>query len=365
MSVTNAISGMTALGALQVMSGGLVPPDWAGALAAAAVLLSSVNVAGGFLMTNRMLDLFRRPTDPSQATWLYGVPLVLSIGSYCAALATGLATPALHACVALASGLCCVAAIGGLSSQKTARAGNALGVLGVSLGIAATLGASAATTSSALLAQKAAVLALGGLGGLAFASRCAITDLPQLVAAFHSLVGLAAAATGVVSYAAHPGSSALAVWAGVVIGAITFTGSIVAWLKLNGKLSSKSLSLPGKDFVNVVLFGVTLAALPAVLAGVLAPGLAALGAVSVAAALLGAHMTTAIGGADVPVVITVLNSLSGWALCAEGFVLSSTVLTIVGALIGASGGLLSLIMCSASACERRRRDFQKTETFWY
>ena len=195
---------MTALGGLQVMNGGLTPATPLGWRAAAAVLMSAVNVAGGFVMTGRMLNMFTRPTDPKPHMELFGIPLLLTLGGYAACVAGGLAPPALHVSAGLASALCCIGAIGGLSSQKTARAGNALGVIGVSLGIAATLGALVSKgISSALATQMGAVLAVGGALGLAVAQRCAITDLPQLVAAFHSLVGLAAAITGVVSFAAH------------------------------------------------------------------------------------------------------------------------------------------------------------------
>ena len=349
MSVTNAVSGMTALGGLTVMDGALLPATSMGWLAAIAVLLSTVNVAGGFVMTGRMLDMFRRPTDPKPFMELYAVPLVTALGAYAAAVATGLAGPALHTTAGLASALCCIGAIGGLSSQKTARAGNALGCIGVSLGIAATLGGlvTQGVVTQALATQMGAVLALGGSVGLAVAARTAITDLPQLVAAFHSLVGLAAAATGIVSFAHHPGQAALAVWAGVLIGGITFTGSVVAYFKLTGQLSSKPLSLPGKDFVNAAVFLACCACLPPVLSGQLGAGLTALGFTTLLSMFLGAHMTAAIGGGDVPVVITALNSFSGWALAAEGFVLSSTLLAIVGAIIGASGLLLSVIMCQA------------------
>ena len=300
MSVTNAVSGMTALGGLQVMSGRYLPAEWTGALAAAAVLLSAVNVAGGFVMTGRMLSMFSRPTDPPPYTVLFGLPLVASLAGYAYLVVQGLAPPALHAAAGLASALCCIGAIGGLASQKTARAANALGVIGVTLGVATTLGALAPELSRELLIQMGGTLAIGGLAGVAVATRCAITDLPQLVAAFHSLVGLAAAATGVVSFVAHPGQATLAVWAGVLIGAMTFTGSVVAFAKLNGTLSSKPLALPQKNLVNAALFaGCLVCLVPMMSASASASaGLTALGITAGLAALLGAHMTTAIGGAD-------------------------------------------------------------------
>ena len=349
MSVTNAISGMTALGGLALMSGGILPDGPASAVAAAAVALSAVNIAGGFLMTGRMLDMFRRPTDPADYTALYALPLLAALGCYGGAVATGAATGSLHAMAGLASGLCCIFAIGGLGSQSTARSGNALGVIGVALGIAATLGALAPYTSSALALQMAAALAVGGVVGLFIAARCALTDLPQLVAAFHSLVGLAAAATSVVSFISHPGEAAAAIWVGTLVGGLTFTGSVVAFGKLQGLLSSKPVKLPAANAVNAALLALCIAALRFILpAGVAAStGLTALLAVCGLAMVLGTHMTLAIGGADMPVVITVLNSYSGWALCAEGFVLNSQLLTVVGALIGASGAILSLQMCAA------------------
>jgi len=139
------------------------------------------------------------------------------------------------------------------------------------------------------------------------------------------------------------------IWLGVLIGAITFTGSVTAFGKLQGLVSSKAMSLPLKNWWNFAATAVCVYAftmyLPA--AATVTATLQALGITTVMACLIGVHMTTAIGGADMPVVITVLNSLSGWALCAEGFVLSSQVLTIVGALIGSSGLILSLIMCTA------------------
>jgi NAD(P) transhydrogenase len=301
MSVTNAVSGMTALGGLQVMTGGFLPTGPLAALAAAAVLLSAVNIAGGFVMTARMLDMFRRPTDPVPETRLFAIPLLLSVGGYAAAVFSGAAPPALHAAAGLASALCCIGAIGGLASQETARAGNALGVIGVSLGIASTLGALVSGgLSAALGVQMLSVLAVGGAAGFFVAVRTAITDLPQLVAAFHSLVGLAAAITGIVSFALHPGTAVPAIWAGTLIGGITFTGSIVAFMKLNGQLSSKAFSLPAKDAVNLGLFLACVACLLPLLAPAtpVATCLAALGATAGLSMLLGTHMTTAIGGAD-------------------------------------------------------------------
>jgi len=356
MSVTNAISGTTALGGLALLASGWSSGGSAVAYAAAAsVALSMVNVAGGFLMTGRMLDMFRRPTDPPPYEYLYAIPTLLVLGAYGFATFNGFATAGMHAMAGLASACLCIAAIWGLSSQESARLGNALGAAGVALGIAATLAPLAPAMTAQALVDVGAIMAGGSLIGLAVAARVAITSLPQLVAAFHSLVGLAAAVTAVAAFAAHfPASGAglghkIAIWSGVFIGSVTFTGSIVAYGKLQGLVPSRSVALPAKNLVNLA---VTAGA--ASMLYVLAPStigldaaLQALYTTGALAAFLGAHMTTAIGSADTPVVITVLNSSSGWALCAEGFVLGSSLLTTIGALIGSSGALLSIHMCHA------------------
>uniref|UniRef100_A0A7S0SHF6 proton-translocating NAD(P)(+) transhydrogenase n=2 Tax=Mantoniella antarctica TaxID=81844 RepID=A0A7S0SHF6_9CHLO len=355
MSVTNAISGMTAIGALELMRGGLLPDTWAGAAAAAAVAMSAVNIAGGFVMTGRMLDMFRRPDDPKTYSKLLFLPVLGTLAYYLPRAAAGAAAAATHQTVALASALCCVGAISMLSSQRSARTGNALGAAGVVLGLAATAGPRLATAPAGVLAQAAGALGAGGILGLAIAARCAITDLPQLVAAFHSLVGLAATLTSVVAYATHPSCTGAAhlgaTWFGVFIGAVTFTGSVVAFAKLKGLVPSKEVSLPFKGVVNGAAVAGSVATgaafFRAAAAGASGDAVTALAGVAVLGAFLGTHATLAIGGADTPVVITVLNSSSGWALAAEGFVLGSQLLTVVGALIGASGWILSQIMCVA------------------
>jgi len=353
MSVTNAISGMTAIGGLTLLGGGWLPNSAVSAAAAAAVAMSAVNVAGGFLMTERMLNMFRRPTDPPSYSWLFGLPLVATLGFYLQRTVAGAAGAALHQTMGLASAVCCIGAIACLSAQATARTGNALGVIGVALGLAATIAPMLSTISTELLGQAGMILGGGAAVGLAIASRCAITDLPQLVAAFHSLVGLAAAITSIASFAAHPTPDAVhnvAIWLGTLIGGITFTGSVVAFAKLQGLVPSKEVSLPLKGWFNAAALAGCVAALLPFLSGpavTLHSGLQLLGITAGLSAFLGAHMTIAIGGADTPVVITTLNSSSGWALCAEGFVLSNSLLTVVGALIGASGAILSLIMCTA------------------
>ncbi|XP_023664308.2 NAD(P) transhydrogenase, mitochondrial [Paramormyrops kingsleyae] len=352
MSVTNAISGLTAVGGLSLMGGAYTPTNTAETLAVLAAFISSVNIAGGFLVTQKMLDMFKRPTDPPEYNYLYLLPTGVFVGGYSAALHSGYN---IEQMMYLGSGLCCVGALAGLSTQSTARLGNTLGMIGVAGGLAATLGA--LKPSPELLAQMSAAMAVGGTAGLTIAKRIQITDLPQLVAAFHSLVGLAAVLTCVAEYmveyphfATDPAANLtkIVAYLGTYIGGVTFSGSLVAYGKLQGMLNSAPLMLPGRHALNA---GLMLASIGGMVPYMLDPsyttGLACLGSVSALSAVMGLTLTAAIGGADMPVVITVLNSYSGWALCAEGFLLNNNLLTIVGALIGSSGAILSYIMCVA------------------
>ena len=253
----------------------------------------------------------------------------------------------------LAASLCCVGALGGLSSQPTARLGNALGIIGVSTGLAATLGQ--INISPELAIQMGATMGLGGLIGAIIAKKIPITDLPQLVAAFHSFVGAAAVLTCISHYmsecahfATDPSAAVIktALFLGTFIGGITWTGSLIAYGKLQGVLNSSPLLLPGRHVLNSALLASNVGALAMYLSSnEPSTGLALLGATTGLSALMGVTLTSAIGGADMPVVITVLNSYSGWALCAEGFMLNNNLMTIVGALIGSSGAILSYIMC--------------------
>uniref|UniRef100_A0A8C5AW10 proton-translocating NAD(P)(+) transhydrogenase n=1 Tax=Gadus morhua TaxID=8049 RepID=A0A8C5AW10_GADMO len=193
--------------------------------------------------------------------------------------------------------------------------------------------------------------------GLGIAKRIQISDLPQLVAAFHSLVGLAAVLTCVAEYmieyphfATDPAANFIKIVAymGTFIGGVTFSGSLVAYGKLQGTLSSAPLALPGRHAINATLMAASVAGMiPYMMDPSYLTGITCLGSVSALSAIMGVTLTAAIGGADMPVVITVLNSYSGWALCAEGFLLNNNLLTIVGALIGSSGAILSYIMCVA------------------
>merc|ERR1711976_829658 len=188
MSVTNAISGITAVGGLMVMGGGYYPTNAVEGLAASAAFISFINIFGGFIVTGRMLDMFKRPTDPPEYNYLYGVPAAAFLSSYGWAVSQGY--PEVHQMAYLASSLCCVGALAGLSSQPTARLGNALGMIGVTGGVTATLGQ--LMPSHPVLAQMGMAAGAGGLIGSTIAKKIEITDLPQLVAAFHSLVGAAA-----------------------------------------------------------------------------------------------------------------------------------------------------------------------------
>merc|ERR1712038_929459 len=353
MSVTNAISGITCVGGLLLMGGGYYPTNVVEGLAASAAFISFINVFGGFIVTARMLDMFKRPGDPKEYNYLYGIPGAAFWASYGYAVSQGY--PEVHQMAYLASSLCCVGALAGLSAQPTARVGNALGMIGVSGGVAATLGS--LLPSHPVLAQMGATAAGGALVGTTIAKKIEITDLPQLVAAFHSLVGMAAVLTCVATYIDHyPGFATdpaatmikATTFLGTYIGGVTFTGSLIAYGKLNGNLSSNPLMLPGRHALNAGLLAANVGAMGYFMVDPsMSVGLGMLGTTAALSGVMGVTLTMAIGGADMPVVITVLNSYSGWALCAEGFMLNNNLMTVVGSLIGASGAILSYIMCVA------------------
>ncbi|CAG0891215.1 unnamed protein product [Darwinula stevensoni] len=353
MSVTNAISGITAVGGLLLMGGGLYPHNTVQVLSASAAFISSINIFGGFLVTQRMLDMFKRPTDPPEYNYLYSIPASAFVGGYIWAAANGYAE--IHQMAYLGSSLCCVGALAGLSSQSTSRLGNTLGMIGVTGGITSTLGMLAPNTE--VLLQMAGCMSLGAGIGLTIAKKIDITDLPQLVAAFHSLVGAAAVLTCFATYLDHfhtfatdpaAGVVRTALFLGTYIGGVTFSGSLIAYGKLQGIMNSAATLLPGRHVLNSALMAGNVGALIWYLADPsMAVGLSMLGLTTALSTTMGVTLTIAIGGADMPVVITVLNSYSGWALCAEGFMLNNTLMTIVGALIGSSGAILSYIMCRA------------------
>ena len=345
MSITNAISGITAVGGLLILGGGYFPGSFPHALASLAVLISSVNIAGGFVVTKRMLDMFKRKTDPEEHNYLYAIPGALSAVALLDAFYGGISS--VYQMGYLTASLCCIGSITGLASQATARIGAALGIIGISTGVITAL--CALNFPTPLLTQALFLLGAGGIAGLVLGKRVAVTELPQTVAAFHALVGLAAVATSLASYWLaddHETIHKMAEYLGTLIGGITFTGSIAAFIKLAA--IKFTFDLPMKRYLNMPLGLLNVAALGAIVA----TDSAALGSslllyATFSSFALGWNITNSIGAADMPVAITVLNSYSGWALCAEGFMLSNPMLTIVGSLIGSSGAILSYIMCRA------------------
>jgi NAD(P) transhydrogenase subunit beta len=267
----------------------------------------------------------------------------------------------------LMAGVLFIRSLGGLSRQETAQEGNTLGVTGMGLAIAVALvswllrgGDSALSTSGTSLGLLAGAMVVGGAVGSVLARRVEMTGMPELVAVLHSFVGLAAVLVGFSSYLAPIGSSSLVqnqelehavhlieVWVGVAVGAITLTGSIVAWAKLKGTIGGKPLLLPGRHLLNatVALVITGLGVLFVQAAGT--DGLPYLMVMTVLACGLGVHLVMAIGGADMPVVVSLLNSYSGWAAAAAGFMLANDLLIVTGALVGSSGTILSIIMCRA------------------
>ncbi|EKX53833.1 hypothetical protein GUITHDRAFT_156975 [Guillardia theta CCMP2712] len=344
MSVTNAISGMTAAGGMVIMGGGLFPTTSSQMLGAVAVAMSSVNIVGGFIITQRMLDMFRRPTDPEEHNHYYAMPMAALVGGYLLTTkylgvdTTGLAY--------VASGVLCIGGISCMSTMESSRIGNPVAILGVSTGIAATLGAISQTPQ--VYGQIAMACAAGGSVGFMIARGLAPTQLPETVALFHSLVGAAAVTTSIGSYIMDP-HHAVTAWIGTAIGAVTVTGSLVAYAKLSEKMGSAPWCLPGKDMINIGMLAGNIGCLGYMMMDPMnvTNGVLALSGTTALAGALGFHITASIGGADMPVCITVLNSYSGWALCAEGFMLNNSLLTTVGSLIGASGAILSYIMCVA------------------
>eukprot|EP00913_Durusdinium_trenchii_P025457 g23897.t1 len=329
MAVTNAISGLTAAGGLMLMGTG--GGAMAQGLAQASVAISAVNIAGGFLVTKRMLDLFRKPGQ-EDFTSIYLLP------------AAGLAVvpfvlPAGAPTVGTLSGLMCIGAIGGLSSQKTAQFGLALGVTGVTGAMSMTL----AALPAGQLAPALGLVAAGGAAGFGLGKAVNPMALPQTVAGFHALVGAAAVATCLGSHMIHPDASVghkVGAMLGNAIGGITFTGSLVAFGKLNGNMIRNLLNL-GMAASQMGMLGLYCATSSPGLGTALMYGTTAL------SSTMGVHLVGSVGGGDMPCCITVLNSYSGWALVAEGMLLGSPTLTVVGSLIGFSGAILTKIMCDA------------------
>ncbi len=247
--------------------------------------------------------------------------------------------------------------LSGLSHQESARRGNVYGIIGMGIAILATiLGPDLEDGNIWLLLLIFLMMATGGTFGIIVARRVKMTQMPELVAILHSLVGLAAVLVGYVNFmGAHHFASPIEqtiheieIYVGVLIGAITFTGSVVAFGKLSGRINGNPLLLPARHWLNLglLILAVWLGFLFAGHTSTLLGWLCLLLMTCIAFAF-GAHMVLAIGGADMPVVVSMLNSYSGWAAAATGFMLSNDLLIVVGALVGSSGAILSYIMCRA------------------
>src|SRR4051812_22655338 len=261
-------------------------------------------------------------------------------------------TPNLAAVSYLVSGVLFILALRGLSSPVTSQRGNRNGMIGMALAIVTTLWV-AGVTDGLTWGMIVVGIAIGGGLGAVIARRIAMTEMPQLVAAFHSLVGLAAvlvaaaafyapAAFGIGDLGAIRTQSLIEMSLGAAIGALTFTGSLIAFAKLNGNMSGAPIILPARHLLNIVIFVAIIG-----LIGYFASDQPhwAFWAITVLSFIFGITLIIPIGGADMPVVVSMLNSYSGWAAAAMGFTLENTALIITGALVGSSGAILSYIMC--------------------
>ena len=247
-----------------------------------------------------------------------------------------------------------ILSLGGLSNPETSRRGNFYGIVGMTIAVLATVLGPRVMAGG--LPWIIGALAVGGGIGLYAARKVQMTQMPELVALMHSLVGLAACLVGFASYVdtsiqfegAEKAIHEVEIYIGILIGAVTFSGSIIAFAKLSGKIGGKPLLLPGRHWLNLI------ALLVVIWFGYLflqahdpAAGMTPLMVMTVIALLFGIHMVMAIGGADMPVVVSMLNSYSGWAAAATGFMLANDLLIVTGALVGSSGAILSYIMCRA------------------
>ncbi len=245
-----------------------------------------------------------------------------------------------------------ILALGGLKNNVSARRGNLYGIIGMTIAVLITVIAFVSKNHNLLIL----VMIAGGVIGFMLSLRVKMTQMPELVAILHSLVGLAAVLIGYANFM-DPGMELVGVEktiheieisVGVCIGALTFTGSVIAYGKLSAIISGRPLMLPARHWLNLVLFiAVIIVGVRFVGAESHADALAMLIAMTIIALVFGAHMVAAIGGADMPVVISMLNSYSGWAAAATGFMLSNDLLIVTGALVGSSGAILSYIMCRA------------------
>ena len=251
-----------------------------------------------------------------------------------------------------------ILSLAGLSKHESAKSGNSFGIAGMVIALAATIGLASRSIAATGIGLLAMAMVLGAAIGIWRARRVEMTGMPELIAMLHSFVGLAAVLVGYDGYLeveARPATQTLVagsllrihhaeVFIGVFIGAVTFTGSIVAFLKLSARITSTPLVLPGRNLINL---GALVAFAGLTVAFVVRPHLWLLVAMTVVALALGLHLVASIGGGDMPVVISMLNSYSGWAAAASGFLLNNDLLIVTGALVGSSGAYLSYIMCTA------------------
>ncbi len=252
----------------------------------------------------------------------------------------------------IAAAVLFILALGGLSNQETARRGNWYGVAGMAIALLATIFGVVTQHYVTLFVA----LLIGGSIGILLAKRVQMTQMPELVASLHSLVGLAAVAVGYASFMGHSTGFVgvektihdIETYLGILIGAVTFSGSIIAFGKLSGRIGGKPLLLPARHWLNL---GLLIAAFwfgyAFVQQSAAGDGMVPLFLMTLVALAFGVHMVMAIGGADMPVVVSMLNSYSGWAASATGFMLSNDLLIVTGALVGSSGAILSYIMCRA------------------
>ena len=258
----------------------------------------------------------------------------------------------------IVAGLLFILSLASLSKHETAKSGNTFGIAGMIIALAATIGLASRSIAASGLALLAIAMIIGAVIGILRARSVEMTGMPELIALLHSFVGLAAVLVGWNGYLgveAHNDTQTevagsllrihhAEVFIGIFIGAVTFTGSIIAFLKLSARIKSSPLMLPGRNYLNLGAL-VAFAALTA--AFVASPHLWLLIAVTVVALALGLHLVASIGGGDMPVVVSMLNSYSGWAAAASGFLLDNNLLIVTGALVGSSGAYLSFIMCQA------------------
>lgn len=259
----------------------------------------------------------------------------------------------------LVAALFFINALRGLSKHETAQSGNTSGVIGMAIALIATvwlaLDSDPARGIAATLILILLAIAIGAVIGLRLAKKVGMTEMPELIALLHSFVGLAAVLVGYNTFLTSVGGSGSyhtflmgEIFLGVFIGSVTFTGSIIAYLKLSAKMKSKALLLPGRNWLNLLAIIVSVGLMAWFMnTNTTGAGLIPLLLMTIISLLLGLHLVAAIGGGDMPVVVSMLNSYSGWAAAAAGFMLENDLLIITGALVGSSGAFLSYIMCKA------------------